>query len=75
MNAVVSFFKGIGDAITSAFDFLISLISDIVYMIQLTGKFLAQLPRYFSWMPAEISALLLILFAIVVIYKILGREG
>lgn len=75
MNAVISFFQGIGNAITSAFDFVVSLISDIVYMIQLTGKFLVQLPRYFSWLPPQISALLLVLFAIVVIYKILGREG
>lgn len=75
MDALISFFQGIGNAITSAFDFLVSLISDIIYMIQLTGKFLVQLPRYFSWMPAEISASLLILFAIVVVYKILGREG
>lgn len=75
MNALISFFQGIGRAITGAFDFVVSLFSDIVYMIQLTGKFVGQLPTYFSWMPAEISALLLILFAIVVIYKILGREG
>lgn len=75
MSALVSFFKGIGEAIVAAFDFLISFISDIVYMIQLTGKFLAQIPSYFSWMPTQISALLLVLFSIVVIYKILGREG
>lgn len=75
MDAVISFFQGIGNAITSAFDFVVSLVSDIVYLIQLTGKFLGQLPGYFSWMPAEISTLLLILFTIVVLYKILGREG
>lgn len=75
MDAVISFFKGIGQAITSAFDFVVSLVSDIVYLVQITGKFLTQLPSYFSWMPAEISALLLVLFTIVVLYKILGREG
>lgn len=75
MDAVISFFEGIGNAITSAFDFVVSLVSDIIYLVQLTGKFLAQLPGYFSWMPAQISSLLLVLFAIVVLYKILGREG
>lgn len=75
MDSVISFFQGIGNAITSAFDFVVSLVSDIVYLIQLTGKFLGQLPAYFSWMPAEISTLLLVLFTIVVLYKILGREG
>jgi len=75
MDGLISFFEGIGNAIVSAFQFLISLVSDIVYMIQLTGKFLAQIPSYFSWIPAEITALLVVLFSVVVIYKILGREG
>lgn len=75
MDAIVSFFQGIGNFITSIVDFIVGIFSDIVYLIQLTGKFLGQLPGYFSWMPAEISALLLVLFAIVVLYKILGREG
>lgn len=75
MDALISFFEGIGNAIVSAFNFVVSLVSDIVYMIQLTGKFLAQIPSYFSWIPAEITALLVVLFSVVVIYKILGREG
>lgn len=75
MDGLIAFFEGIGNAIVSAFQFLISLVADIVYMIQLTGKFLAQIPSYFSWIPAEITALLVVLFSVVVIYKILGREG
>lgn len=75
MDAVISFFKGIGNAIVSVFDFVISFFQDLIYIIQLLGRFLSQLPNYFSWLPADILALLLTLFAIVVIYKILGREG
>lgn len=75
MDAVISFFKGIGDAIVAVFDFVISFFQDLIYIIQLLGKFLAQLPGYFAWLPSDILALLLTLFAIVVIYKILGREG
>lgn len=75
MNAVVSFFQGIGNAIVSAFDFVISFFQDLIYLITLLGKFLAQIPNYFSWLPIEFSALLFTLFAIVVLYKILGREG
>ena len=75
MDAVISFFKGIGDFLVSVIDFVISFFQDLIYIIKLLGKFLAQLPSYFSWLPADILALLLTLFAIVVIYKILGREG
>lgn len=75
MDAIVSFFTGLGDAIVSAFDFVISFFADIVYVIQLLGKVVLSIPSYFSWLPGSVSALLITLFAIVVIYKILGREG
>lgn len=75
MDAIVSFFTGIGNAIVSAFDFVISFFSDLVYVIQLLGKVVLSIPGYFSWLPGSVSTLLVTLFAIVVIYKILGREG
>lgn len=75
MDAIVSFFTGIGDAIVSAFDFVISFFQDLIYAIQLLGKVLVSIPSYLSWLPGPIVTLLLTLFSIVVIYKILGREG
>ncbi len=75
MDALVSFFTGIGNAIISIFDFIISFFSDLIYVIQLLGKVVLSIPSYFSWLPSGISALLVTLFGIVVIYKILGREG
>lgn len=75
MDAVISFFVGIGNAIISVFDFVISFFGDLIYVIKLLGKIVLSLPSYFSWLPGSYSSLLLTLFAIVVIYKILGREG
>lgn len=75
MDAIVSFFTGIGNAIISAFDFVISFFGDLIYIIQLLGKIVLSLPSYFSWLPSNVRTLLLTLFAFVVIYKILGREG
>lgn len=73
MNAVIGFFEGIGTAIVGAFDFLVSLVGDIVYLVQLTGKILGQLPTYFSWLPAPVLAVVLIALTIAVVYQILGR--
>lgn len=75
MDAIIQFFQGIGTAITSLFDFLFSMVSDLVYLIGLTGKFLAQIPKYFSWLPPQLLSILVSIFAIVVLYKIFGREG
>lgn len=75
MDAILQFFRGIGDAIVSIFDFIFSMVGDLVYLVGLTGKFLAHIPSYFSWLPPQLLSVLLSTFAIVVLYKVFGREG
>lgn len=74
MQAIIDFLSGIGSAILAGIDFVVSFFEDLVYIIQLTGKFLAQLPSLFSWLPAPVVSVLLTTFAIVVVYKIAGRD-
>ena len=75
MEAIINFFKGIGEALLGIFDFIIGLVNDLIYIIKLTGEFVAKIPSYFSWLPAPVLALIISAFAVVVIYKVLGREG
>lgn len=75
MNTLIEFFKNIGDIISSCFQFLIGMIQDLVYMVGLLGKFIASLPSYLSWLPGSFVTIILTIFGVVVIYKILGREG
>lgn len=74
MQAIVDFLSSIGSAFLAGIDFVVSFFEDLVYIIQLTGKFLAQLPIFFSWLPAPVVSVLLTTFAIVVVYKIAGRD-
>ena len=69
------FLAGIFEFFSSLYDFVIGIFQDIVYVIRLTAHFVAQIPDYFSWLPAEALALVVGIFAVVVIYKVLGREG
>ena len=39
MAGLFDFIAGIGTAISALFNFVVSLIQDIVYMVQLTGNF------------------------------------
>ena len=75
MKAVVETLKGIAEAITAAIDFLFGIIEDLVYMVKLLGQFILDIPNYLSWLPPAITAIFLAIFSIVVIYKIIGREG
>lgn len=75
MSTLIEFFKGLGDAIVSVFDFVISFFGDIAYLVKLTGEFVLKIPQYLSFIPAEVLAIITVIFSIVVLYKVLGREG
>lgn len=75
MQAILDFLKSIVDTVTFLIDFVIGTIKDIVYLIQLTAKFLANIPSYFSWLPGQYLSMIVLIFGVVVLYKVLGREG
>lgn len=75
MNALIAFFEGIGTAITNVIDFLVSLVMDLVWLVQTLAWAMAQVPLMIAWLPTKIHALILTLFGIVMLYKLIGREG
>lgn len=48
---------------------------DLGYLVSLTGNFVLRIPSYFTWLPDEVAQIFILGFSIVVVYKILGREG
>lgn len=75
MGALTDFLLGIGEGLLAVVTFVIDFFKDIAYLVKLTGEFVLQIPNYLSWLPAEVLALLVTVFTIVVLYKVLGREG
>lgn len=75
LSTLKDYIVGIGELFVSLYHFVLDFFSDIVYVVKLTAKFVANIPSYFSWLPAPVLALIVSIFAVVVIYKVLGREG
>lgn len=75
MKAVVKAIKGLVQAVEILIDFVVDLFQDLIYMIELLGEFIVNIPSYLSWLPAPVIAIIVTIFSIVVIYKIIGREG
>lgn len=67
--------QDIGNFFSTVIDFVISFVEDVVYVIKLTAETVAKIPDYFDWLPSSVVAIIVSAFAIVVIYKVLGREG
>ena len=74
MDAIFSWLGGIGSAISGAIDFLLGLILDLVYLVQLLGRFLRLVPVFFSWVPPQLLTIVVAAVSIAVILKILGRN-
>lgn len=74
MQVLIDFFLGLADGIISLFEWLISTLKDLAYIAKLLVSFIADIPSYFSWLPAEVVGIIVAIFGIVAIYKICGRE-
>lgn len=75
MQALIDFFKGFADIISSLVNFVIGVVQDLLYIIQLLGSLIVKIPQMIGWLPSACITLTATLFAVVLIYKILGREG
>lgn len=75
MQALLNFFETIGDIIVSLVEFVISFFSDVVWIIETLVWAVGQFPVFLGWIPGPIQAVILITLSVVVIYKIMGREG
>lgn len=75
MDVIISFFRTIADYVVFLVEFVIGTITDLVYMTQLMGEIIIFLPDYLGWLPSAIVTFVMLIISIVVIYKIIGREG
>lgn len=75
LKDIFEILKSIGDFFVTIGQFLFDFVKDIIYMIEIVGEAVVQIPDYISWLPVEVVTIIVSIFAIVVIYKILGREG
>lgn len=73
MQVLIDFISMIGELLLAMVDFIVTLITDIVFIVQLAGQAVVALPNYFAWLPPQILALVAAGVAVLLIYKIAGR--
>lgn len=75
MQAIFNWLQGFTEIIGALVNFVIDVVSDLLYVITLLGSLLVKIPFMFSWLPSACVVLVVTVFAVVLIYKIVGREG
>ena len=74
MQSIIDFLNQIVDAINAVIDFVVKFVQDIVYVVGLIGDFIVDIPNFFGWFSVFFLFVLVLIFSVVVIYKILGRS-
>lgn len=72
MEDLLDLIEGLIDAVMSAFDYLWSIITDTLYVVELLGKFVAEIPSYFAWMPEELLVIVIAVFPTLITLRIVG---
>lgn len=64
----------LGNLIKNGFEAVMSFFADIATLGSNVGKAITSIPSFLGGLPSELLALFVSLFAIVAVYKILGRD-
>lgn len=75
LDSIFEAINNIIEFLDTIWTFVTDFLKDTFDMIKLVGESVTKIPSYFSWLPGDVVALIVALFGVVVIYKILGREG
>ena len=75
MEDILDMLEGFIDLVSSLGEFVLDWIKDLLYIIELLTTIILNLPSIFGWMPVPVFATVSSIFGVVVVYKILGREG
>lgn len=75
MQAIMEFLTGLGELIGSLVNFVFGIIKDLLYVIGLLGSLIVKIPDMIGFLPSAAITLVITTFSVVLIYKIIGREG
>lgn len=75
MGAIIRMLKSLVQLIISLVKFIPVILKDFIIVIELVLNTLTSLPTLFIVFPSVLSAILMSVFGVVIIYKVLGREG
>lgn len=75
MQGILTWLEGLASLIGSLVGFLFGFIEDLLYVITLLGSLIIKIPFMFGWLPTACITLVVTVFGVVLIYKIIGREG
>ena len=74
VGKIIDILSAIGNFFKSVVDFIVSLFEDLVYVIKLLGQTVAKLPDYLGFLPSVAIAVFVSAIAVVIVFRVIGRD-
>lgn len=74
IGTLVNGIESIVEGLLSLFDFLFSMIEDLVYVAALLGDIGGGIAAWLSWLPPLVVSTVVVLIALAIVFRVLGRE-
>lgn len=74
MQAILDVLKSIGEFFSTVINFVVKMVQDLVYVVELMGMTIAKIPQYISFLPSSVVSIFVVALTLIVVYKILGRD-
>lgn len=72
---ILEVLRSLAQGIVAILKFIPKLLADLVMIVKLTAETAARLPTLFQIFPGVLSSILISILGVVVLYKVMGREG
>ena len=73
MSVIVDFFVGFGEILFAIVNFVVDIVSDLIWFVGFLAELVPAMPIFFSWVPPGLGSMLGLTISVVVILRILGR--
>lgn len=73
MQEILDFLYALGNIISTAFQFVVDFVGDLIWFIGFIVEMIPVMPAFFTWLPAGMAGMLGLAISVVVILRILGR--
>lgn len=74
MQTLLNYVETLIDSIVGLLRFVVQMVGDLIYLVQLLAELLPALPSFFTFLPSAVVTTVMTAFAVFVILRVLGRD-
>ena len=74
MSQIIQFMAALMDSLDAIINFVVDYFQDALYFAILTVEMIPALPAFFTWIPGALWNIFFMLFGLVVVLRVLGRN-